>query len=228
MALEPRTVAISEEPNEELVDMTRRLKLGSILTLPLLVLSMSDLIPGQPLQHAVSMRLLAIIQFVLATPVIVWAGWPFFQRGWASIVNRSLNMFTLIGLGTGVAYTYSIIATFLPDIFPVSMRGHGGEVGVYFEVSAVIVVLVLVGQVLELRARSKTSSAIKALLALAPKTARVVRDDGTEEEIGLDAIKPGDMLRVRPGERVPVDGEVVSGMSSVDESMVTGEPIPAE
>ena len=228
MALEPRTVAISEEPNEELVDMTRRLKIGSILTVPLFLLSMSDLIPDQPLQHAVSMRLLAIVQLALATPVVVWGGWPFFQRGWASIVNRSLNMFTLIGLGTGVAYTYSVIATFLPGIFPVSMRGHVGEVGVYFEVSAVIVVLVLVGQVLELRARSKTSSAIKELLALAPKTASLVRDDGTEEETALDSIKPGDMLRVRPGERIPVDGVVVKGMSSVDESMVTGEPIPAE
>ncbi|MEK6301736.1 MAG: heavy metal translocating P-type ATPase [Acidobacteriota bacterium] len=228
MALEPRTVAGGEEPNEELVDMTRRFKIGLLLTIPLLLLAMSDLIPGQPVQHAVSGRILQLIQLVLATPVVLWGGLPFFQRGWASIVNRSLNMFTLIAIGTGVAYSYSVIATLFPSIFPSSLRGHGGEVGVYFEVSAVIVVLVLLGQVLELRARSKTSSAIKALLGLAPKTARVMRDDGTEEEISLDVIKPGDKLRVRPGEKIPVDGIVQEGTSSVDESMVTGEPIPVE
>jgi Cu+-exporting ATPase len=228
MALEPRTVTADEEHNEELEDMTRRFKIGLLLTIPLLLLAMSDLIPGQPLQHAVSMRLLKLIQLAFATPVVLWGGWPFFQRGWASIVNRSLNMFTLIAIGTGVAYWYSVIATFFPGIFPASFRGHGDEVGVYFEVSAVIVVLVLLGQVLELRARSKTSSAIKALLGLAPKTARIIRDDGTEEEISLDVIKPGDRLRVRPGEKVPVDGMVLEGTSSVDESMVTGEPIPVE
>jgi P-type Cu+ transporter len=228
MALEPRIVAAGEEHNEELLDMTRRFKIGLILTIPLLLLAMSDLIPGLPVQHAVSMRLLVYIQLALATPVVLWGGLPFFQRGWASIVNRSLNMFTLIALGTGVAYWYSVIATFLPNIFPASFRGHGGEVGLYFEVSAAIVVLVLLGQVLELRARSQTSSAIKALLGLAPKTARVIREDGTEEEISLDVIKPGDRLRVRPGEKVPVDGVVLEGTSSVDESMVTGEPVPVE
>ena len=228
MALEPRTVTGGEEHNEELEDMTRRFKFGLILAIPLLLLAMSDLIPGQPLQHAISMRLLILVQLVLATPVVVWGGWPFFQRGWASIVNRSLNMFTLIAIGTGVAYSYSVIATFLPSIFPVSLRRHGGAVGVYFEVSAVIVVLVLLGQVLELRARSQTSSAIKALLGLAPKTARIIRGDRTEEEVSLDVIKPGDTLRVRPGERVPVDGIVLEGASAVDESMVTGEPIPVE
>ncbi len=190
MALEPRTVT-ADEANEELVDMTRRFKIGLVLTVPLFLIAMSDLIPGQPLQHALSGRLLKYIQFALATPVVLWAGWPFFERGWASIVNRSLNMFTLIAIGTGVAYLYSVVATLLPDIFPASLRGHGGEVGVYFEVSAVIIVLVLLGQVLELRARSQTGSAIKALLGLAPKTARVIRRDGTEEEISLDAISSG-------------------------------------
>ena len=228
MALEPRTVAGGEEKNEELLDMTRRFKIGLLLTIPLLLLAMSDLIPGQPVQHAVSMRLLKYVQLAFATPVVLWGGLPFFQRGWASIVNRSLNMFTLIAVGTGVAYWYSVIATFFPGIFPGSFRGHGDEVGVYFEVSAVIVVLVLLGQVLELRARSQTSSAIKALLGLAPKSARVIRDDGTEEETSLDVIKPGDKLRVRPGEKVPVDGMVLEGTSSVDESMVTGESIPVE
>jgi Cu+-exporting ATPase len=227
MALEPRTVT-GEEKNEELIDMTRRFKAGLILAIPLLLLAMSDLIPGQPLQHAISMRLLGYVQLALATPVVLWGGWPFFQRGWASIVNHSLNMFTLIAIGTGVAYWYSVIATFLPNIFPSSFRSEGGEVGVYFEVASVIVVLVLLGQVLELRARSQTSSAIKALLGLAPKTARVIRDDGKEEEISLDVIKPGDKLRVRPGEKVPVDGVILEGTSSVDESMVTGESIPVE
>lgn len=227
MALEPRTVT-GDEANEELTSMTRRFKIGLVLTIPLLLLAMSDLIPGQPVQHAVSVRVLQFIQLALATPVVLWGGWPFFQRGWASIINRSLNMFTLIAIGTGVAYSYSVVATFLPNIFPASLRGHGGETGVYFEVSAVIVVLVLLGQVLELRARSQTSSAIEALLGLAPKTARVIRADGIEEEISLDAIKPGDKLRVRPGEKVPVDGIVLEGTSSVDESMVTGEPIPVE
>ena len=228
MALEPRTITGGEEQNEELADMTRRFKLSLMLTIPLLLLAMSDLIPGQPVQHAVSMRLLKYIQLAFATPVVLWAGWPFFQRGWASVVNRSLNMFTLIAIGTGVAYGYSVIATFFPHIFPASFRSQGGEVGLYYEVSAVIVALVLLGQVLELRARSQTSSAIKALLGLAPKTARVMRNDGTEEELSLDDIKPGDRLRVRPGEKVPVDGVVIEGTSAVDESMVTGEPVPVE
>ncbi|HXU08550.1 MAG TPA: copper-translocating P-type ATPase, partial [Blastocatellia bacterium] len=227
MALEPRTVT-GEEKNEELIDMTRRFKIGVVLTVPLLLLAMSDLIPGQPVQHAISMRVLGFIQLALATPVVLWGGWPFFQRGWASVVHRSLNMFTLIAVGTGVAYWYSVIGTFFPDLFPASFRGHDGEVGVYFEVSAAIVVLVLLGQVLELRARSRTSNAIKQLLGLAPKTARVIRDNGNDEEISLDLIKPGDKLRVRPGEKVPVDGVILEGRSSIDESMVTGEPIPVE
>ncbi len=228
MALEPKTITGADVENEELLDMTRRFKLSLILTIPLLLLAMSDLIPGQPVQHAVSMGLLKYIQLAFATPVVLWAGWPFFQRGWASVVNRSLNMFTLIAIGTGVAYGYSVIATFFPNIFPASFRSQSGEVGLYFEVSAVIVALVLLGQVLELRARSQTSSAIKALLNLAPKTARVMRDDGSEEELSLDAIKLGDKLRVRPGEKVPVDGVVIEGTSAVDESMVTGEPVPVE
>ena len=227
MALEPRTITGDEE-NEELISMTRRFKIGLILTIPLLLLAMSDLIPGQAVQHAVPGRFLQLIQLALATPVVLWGGWPFFQRGWASIVNRSLNMFTLIAIGTGVAYCYSVVATFFPTIFPASFRGHGDEVGVYFEVSAVIVVLVLLGQVLELRARSQTSSAIKSLLGLAPKTARIIRDDGSEEEISLDRINPGDKLRVRPGEKVPVDGTVLEGSSFVDESMISGEPVPVE
>jgi Cu+-exporting ATPase len=227
MALEPRTVT-GDESNEELVDMTRRFKIGLLLTIPLFLIAMSDLIPGQPLQHAIPVRALMFIQMALATPVVLWAGRPFFERGWASIINRSPNMFTLIAMGTGVAYGYSVVATLAPGIFPASFRGHGGEVGVYFEVSAVIIVLVLLGQVLELRARSQTSSAIKALLGLAPKTARIISDDGSEEEIPLDAIKPGARLRVRPGEKVPVDGVVLEGSSFVDESMITGEPIPVE
>ncbi len=226
MALEPRTIT-GEEENKELTDMVRRFKVGLILVTPLLLLAMSDLIPGQPLQHALTMRTITYIQFVLATPIVLWGGWPFFRRGWASIVNRSLNMFTLIATGTGVAYAYSVVATFSPNIFPSSFRTEGGQVDVYFEVASVIVILVLLGQVLELRARSQTSSAIKALLSLAPKTARIIRD-GKEKEIPLDQIKPGDTLRVRPGEKVPVDGVVIEGGSSVDESMITGEPIPVE
>ncbi|MBF8301989.1 MAG: actP [Candidatus Dadabacteria bacterium] len=227
MALEPRTVS-GEETNEELVDMPRRFKIGLVLTIPLVFLAMSDLIPGQPVQQVISTHILKYIQLAFATPVVLWGGWPFFKRGWVSIVNRSLNMFTLIAIGTGVAFWYSIVATFFPNIFPASFRSHGNEVGIYFEVSSVIVVLVLLGQVLELRARSQTTSAIKALLGLAPKTARVIRDDGTEEEILLDNIKPGDRLRVRPGEKVPVDGIVIEGESFVDESMISGEPIPVE
>jgi P-type Cu+ transporter len=227
MALEPRIVT-GEESNAELLDMTRRFRISLVLTAPLLVLAMSDLIPGQPVQHALSPGILKYIQLVLASPVVLWGGWPFFQRGWASILNRSLNMFTLIAVGTGIAYLYSIVATFAPGLFPASFRGHGNEVGVYYEVSAVIITLVLLGQVLELRARAQTSSAIKTLLGLAPKTARRIRDDGTEEEVTLDSIQPGDRLRVRPGEKIPVDGVVLEGKSFVDESMVTGEPIPVE
>jgi Cu+-exporting ATPase len=232
MALEPRVVTLEEEENPELKDMKRRFWVSVALTLPVLFLAMSEMIPGQPIQHALSPRLLTFIQFALATPVVLWGGRPFFERGWASIVNRSPNMFTLIAIGTGAAWLYSVIATFFPNIFPASFRGHGGEVAVYFEAAAVITTLVLLGQVLELRARSRTSSAIKTLLGLAPKTARILRGDGrpdgVEEDIPLDQVHPGDLLRVRPGEKVPVDGVVVEGRSSVDESMVTGEPIPVE
>jgi P-type Cu+ transporter len=228
MALERRTVTLEEETNPELIDMTRRFWVGVVLSAPIALLAMSDLIPGQPVQQIVSPRLLNWLQLVLATPVVLWCGWPFFQRGWASIINRSLNMFTLIAIGVGTAYVYSVVATLFPDIFPHSFRTHGGEVGVYFDAAAVITTLVLLGQVLELRARSKTSRAIKALLGLAPKTARVVRDNGSEEDAPLEHVKPGNRLRVRPGEKVPVDGVVIEGVTSVDESMVTGEPIPVE
>ncbi len=222
MALEPRTVTIEEEASPELVEMSRRFWIGLFLTVPLLLLAMS------PIPRTISPRLLAWFELALATPVVLWGGWPFFQRGWASIVNRSLNMFTLIAIGTGMAYLYSVVATIAPGLFPDSFRSHGGEVGRYFEAAAVITVLVLLGQVLELRARSRTSNAIKALLGLAPKTARLIRENGQEDEIPLDRVKPGDRLRIRPGEKIPVDGIVIEGKSSVDESMVTGEPIPVE
>ncbi len=227
MALEARTVTFEEEVNPELVDMSRRFWIGLGLAVPVVVLAMSEMIPGQPLQQVLEPRLFAWSQLVLATPVVLWGGWPFFQRGWASIVHRSLNMFTLIALGTGTAYLYSAVATLFPDVFPPSFRGPQGEVAVYFEAAAVITVLVLLGQVLELRARAKTSSAIKALLGLAPKTARVIRD-GNEEDIPLELVHPGNRIRVRPGEQVPVDGKLLEGGSSVDESMITGEPIPVE
>jgi Cu+-exporting ATPase len=228
MALEPRTVGTAEGPDPELVDMTRRFWIGLVLTLPLLAFVMGDMLPGQPLRHLLPGRFLAWLQIVLATPVVLWAGWPFFERGWASIVNRSLNMFTLIALGTGMAYVYSVAGALAPGLFPPSFRTHGGEVGLYFEAAAVITVLVLLGQVLELRARSQTSSAIRALLRLAPPTARRFRDDGSEADVPLEAVQAGDRLRVRPGEKVPVDGVVLEGRSSVDESMVTGESIPVE
>ena len=228
MALEPRTVTLESETNPELVEMTRRFWLGVVLTIPLLSIAMSDFIPGNPLVRLVSMRTLGLIQFVLATPVVLWGGWPFFVRGLQSIVNRSLNMFTLIGLGVAVAYGFSVIAKLFPEIFPPAFRVHSGEVPLYFEAAAVITTLVLLGQVLELRARSQTGAAIKALLGLAPKTARRIREDGSDEDVPLDQVQPGDRLRVRPGEKVPVDGVVVDGSSAIDESMVTGEPIPVE
>jgi Cu+-exporting ATPase len=228
MALEPRTVTLEAEVSPELRDMTRRFWAGLALTGPLLLVAMSDMIPGQPLQHAVSPRVLAWLQLVLATPVVLWGGRPFFERGWASIVNRSPNMFTLIALGTGTAYVYSAVATLAPGLFPAAARGHAGEVGLYFETAAVITVLVLLGQVLELRARGRTSGAIRALLGMAPATARTVRDDGREEDVPLDRVAVGDRLRVRPGEKVPVDGVVLDGRSAVDESMVTGEAVPVE
>ncbi len=228
MALEPRMVGAVEGPDPELVDMTRRFWIGLVLTLPLLAFVMGDMLPGQPLRHLIPGRFSAWLQLVLATPVVVWAGWPFFERGWASVANRSLNMFTLIALGTGMAYVYSFVGALAPGLFPVSLRTHGSEVGLYFEAAAVITVLVLLGQVLELRARSQTSSAIRALLRLAPPTARRLQHDGTEEDVPLEHVQVGDRLRVRPGEKVPVDGVVLEGRSAVDESMVTGESIPVE
>src|SRR5438270_238272 len=209
MALEPRTVTLEEEANPELVDMTRRFWVGVILSLPIAFLAMSEMIPGQPLQRSFSPRLLNWLQLLLATSVVLWGGWPFFQRGWTSIVNRSLNMFTLIAIGVGTAFVYSLAATLFADAFPPSFRGHGGEVAVYFDAAAVITTLVLLGQVLELRARSKTSKAIKALLGLAPKTARLLRDDGSETYMPLERVQVGDRLCVRPGEKVPVDGIVL-------------------
>ena len=228
MALEPITVTLEVAPNPELVDMSRRFWVSLALTLPVFIIAMSDLIPGQPLQQAVPEQWLVWLQLAIASPVVLWGGKPFFERGWTSVVNRSLNMFTLIAMGTGVAYVYSLAATLAPGIFPDSFRSAGGVVAVYFEAAAVIVTLVLLGQVLELRARSQTSNAIKALLGLAPKTARLLRDDGSEEDVPLESVQPGDRLRVRPGEKVPVDGLVLEGSSSLDESMISGEPIPVE
>ena len=226
MALEPRTVVLGAEENHELKDMSRRFWLSAALTIPVFLLGMSDLIPQ--LRSLSNPLILSWIQLVLATPVVLWGGSPFFVRASQSVVNRSPNMFTLIGLGVGVAYVYSVVATVVPDIFPHSFRGHSAAVPVYFEAAAVITTLVLLGQVLELKARSQTGTAIKALLGLAPKTARRVTADGREEDVPLDQIQPGDTLRVRPGEKIPVDGVVVEGLSAVDESMVTGEPIPVE
>jgi Cu+-exporting ATPase len=228
MALEPVTVTLDQGENPELIDMTRRFRIAVVLTIPVFVLGMSDLIPGQPLQQLVSMSVLQWVQLILASPVVLWAGWPFFVRAWESIVNRSPNMFTLIGLGVAVGYLFSVIAVVMPGVFPHSFRHADGNVPVYFEAAAVIVTLVLLGQVLELRARSQTGSAIKALLGLAPKTARRIGANGQELDVPLDEIQVGDRLRVRPGERVPVDGVVLEGLSAVDESMITGEPIPIE
>lgn len=228
MALEPRSVVL-EEQNPELRDMTRRFVISVLLTLPILALMLSEMLPGQPLQYLLGPKVLVWAQFALATPVVLWGGWPFFVRGWQSVVNGHLNMFTLIALGTGAAFFYSVLATLAPGIFPDSFRDHhSGTIAVYFEPAAVIVTLVLLGQVLELRARSRTSSALKALLGLQPRTARIVQPDGREEDISIEAVKSGDRLRVRPGERVPVDGVVRDGQSSIDESMMTGEPIPVE
>jgi Cu+-exporting ATPase len=227
MALEPETASAEEEENPELIAMSRRLWVSAALALPTLVLAMSDLIPGQPVQKVISFRLGAWIQFLLSAPVVIWGGWPFFQRGWASVVNRRLNMFTLIALGTLAAFGFSVFALLFPDLLPHSMT-HGGMAPVYFEAAAVIITLVLLGQVLELRARSATSGAIRALLGLSPKTTRRVLPTGEEIDVALAEVQVGDRLRVRPGEKVPVDGEVVEGTSTVDESMLTGEPIPVE
>jgi len=227
MALEPREVT-AEEANPELAEMTRRLWISVALAAPMLALMISAFLPGMPMQHLFSARVWAWIEFALATPVVLWCGLPFFVRGWQSVLHRSLNMFTLISLGTGSAYVYSVFATVVPRIFPSSLRESGGQIDVYFEPAAVIVVLVLLGQVMELRARSQTSSAIRALLGLAPKNARRLDDEGGEADVPLDQVQVGDRLRVRPGEKIPVDGIVVEGNSSVDESMVSGEPIPVE
>lgn len=228
MALEPRTVTAEEAENPELRDMTQRFWVCLAVTLPVFVLAMADMIPGHSVQHALGAATVVWVQLVLATPVVLWGGRPFFERGWTSLVTRRLNMFTLIAIGTGVSYAYSVIATLVPDAFPAGFRVHGGQVPVYFEAAAVIVTLVLFGQVLELRARQQTSGAIRALLGLAPKTARRVNDDGGEADVPLAAVQVSDRLRVRPGEKVPVDGTVVDGSTSIDESMVTGEPIPVE
>jgi len=226
MALESRTVTAKEEVNTELIDMSRRFLVSLVLTIPVFLIAMAEVIPGLEGAGGITKRILTFVQFVLATPVVLWGGWPFFVRGWQSVVNRSLNMFTLIGLGVSVAYVYSTIAALLPGIFPYSFRDSAGNVAVYFEAAAVIVTLVLLGQVLELRARSQTGAAIKALLGLAPKTARRVNADGGEEDVPLDQVEVGDSLRVRPGEKVPVDGAVLEGTTSVDEAMITGEPLP--
>jgi Cu+-exporting ATPase len=228
MALEPMQVTAETGPNPELLYMSRRFWVSLVLTVPLLLLAMGQLLPFWPRDGIVSPVIDRWVQFVLATPVLLWGGWPFFERAWQSVVNRSLNMFTLIGMGTGVAYVYSAVGVLVPGVFPESFRGHGGHIGLYFEAAAVIVTLVLLGQVLELKARERTSGAIRALLDLAPKMARRIRDDGHEEDVSLDAVAVGDRLRVRPGEKVPIDGVVEEGSSAIDESMMTGEPIPVE
>jgi Cu+-exporting ATPase len=227
MTLEPKTTTVGQA-DPELVRMTRRLWIGIAFTLPLLAIMVSDFVSGHPIQHLLAGRSIGWVEFAFATPVVLWGGWPFFQRGWTSIVTLHLNMFTLISIGSGSAYLYSVAAVFLPQLFPASFRDASGQLGLYFEASAVITVLVLLGQVLELKARSQTSGAIKALLGLAPKTARRVSADGTEQDVNLKAIQVGDKLRVRPGEKIPTDGVVTEGSSSVDESMVSGEPIPVE
>jgi Cu+-exporting ATPase len=228
MALEPKVVSLEEGPNPELEDMTRRFWVSLGPALLVMMLAMSDMIPGQPFKEFVSGSRLNWIQLFLSTPVVLWGGWPFFERAWISIVSKAPNMFTLIGMGTGAAYLYSTVATAAPATLPASFRSLDGSIAVYFEAAAVITVLVLLGQVLELRARSQTTSAMKALLGLAPKTARRVEHDGSEVDVSLDHVRVGDRLRVRPGERVPVDGVVIEGTTSIDESMVTGEPLPVE
>ncbi|MFA7535841.1 MAG: heavy metal translocating P-type ATPase [Desulfuromonadales bacterium] len=224
MGLEPLVPTAEEEESEEYRDMRRRFIVSVVLTAPVFVVAMGHLVPG--FAHLIPVRVAAWIQLLLATPVVLWGGWVFFVRGWQSLVNRNLNMFTLIALGTGVAWVYSVVAVFAPGVFPPSFRDEAGEVAVYFEAAAVIVTLVLLGQVLELRARSRTGAAIRALLGLAPKTARRLREDGGEEDVPLEDVRKGDRLRIRPGEKVPVDGTVDEGSSAVDESMITGEPMP--
>jgi len=226
MALEPRTVSLDEEESPELTKMSRRFWVCVGLSIPLLIIGMSELIPSAPLERVVPMGVRGWIELGLATPVVLWGAWPFFVRAWQSLVNRSLNMFTLIGVGVGVAYLFSVIAKLFPEIFPQSFHDASGNVPVYFEAAAVITTLVLLGQVLELRARTRTGAAIKALLGLAPKTARRIRAGGSDEDVALEQVKVGDRLRVRPGEKIPVDGVVIEGASAVDESMISGEPIP--
>ncbi len=227
MALEPVEVTAEVGPNHELIDMTRRFWIGLALALPVFILEMGSHIPALGLDRLVPMRISIWVQFALSTPVVLWAGWPFFRLAWASLVNRRLNMFTLVALGMGAAYLYSLVATFAPGIFPAGFRGMGGEVAVYYEAAAVITVLVLLGQVLELRARERTGGAIRALLNLAPKTAHRLRDGRDDEEIGVAEVLAGDRLRIRPGDGVPVDGVVLDGASAVDEAMVTGESMPS-
>jgi Cu+-exporting ATPase len=228
MALEPLTVMAGEAEDPELIRMTRRFWVSLALSVPVVFLGMSEMLPGQPVQRVLSPGALAWAQLVLASPVVLWGGWPFFERGWASVRNRHLNMFTLIALGTGAAYLFSLFATFFPGALPHAFTGHSGSIPVYFEAAAAITTLVLLGQVLELRARRATSGALRALLSLAPTTARRLREDGSEEDVPLAHVQPGERLRVRPGEKVPVDGVVLEGESAVDESMVTGESLPVE
>jgi Cu+-exporting ATPase len=228
MALEPGTVTVSDEENPELIDMKRRFILSALFSFPVVFVAMQHMIPGISLERLIPHQVQRWVELLFSTPVVLWCGWPFFVRGWQSIVNRSPNMFTLIGLGVIVAYVYSVVATVSPGVFPLSFRGESGTVGVYFEAAAVIVTLVLLGQVLELKARGQTGAAIRALLGLWPKTARRLHDNGSEEDIPFDTVRSGDLLRVRPGEKVPVDGTVIDGSTLVDESMITGEPIPVE
>lgn len=228
MTLEPESVVVGEEDTSELDSMTKRFWVGAILSVPLLIIAMGDLLPGNPIASAIDPSWGNWLQLALAAPVILWGGAPFFARGVQSVRTMNLNMFTLIALGVGVAFLYSLVATAVPQIFPTQFRGETGAVAIYFEAAAVITTLVLLGQVLELRARSRTSGAIRALLELAPPTARRILDNGTEEEVSIDEVKVGERLRVRPGEKIPVDGEIVEGRSSVDESMITGEPIPVQ
>jgi len=228
MPLEPQSIRLDAAEDPELISMLRRLWLGGVLALPLLFVAMSEMIPGEPLQHIASVRVWTWIQLVLAAPIVLWGGWPFFERGWRSVTGGNLNMFTLIALGTGVAFLYSLVATAVPHIFPAAFRSPVGDVPVYFEAASVIIVLVVLGQVLELRARARTGAAIHALLDLAPAVARIVRLDGSESDIALDAVQVGDRLRVRPGDKVPVDGVILKGASAIDESMITGESLPVE
>jgi Cu+-exporting ATPase len=228
MRLEPRVVSVEEQADPELRSMTRRFWFSVVLTVPLLVAAMSDMLPGHPISSLISSRARVLLEFALASPVCIWAAWPFYVRAFLSLKNRSLNMFTLIGLGVSVAYVYSVVAALVPGLFPSSFRGETGEVATYFEPAGVIVTLILLGQVLELRARTQTGAAIRKLLGMAAKSARRIRPDGTEEDVALDAVQAGDRLRVRPGEKVPVDGMVLEGTTAIDESMITGEPIPVE